>query len=322
MSTPAGRIALVAGAASGIGAAVARRLHAEGARVFCADLDLAGARATASSLAGATALPLDVRLEDSWRAAFDAVLSEAGPPHVFVNSVGVSAASPLAETTFEEWRRVLSVNLDGAFLGTKHALRALADGGAIVHVGSASGLRPAAGAAAYSTSKAGLRMLVRAAAKECRETGRNVRVNLVSPAGVKTPMWRSMPFFQELVQEHGLGGRRVRGALGIRRRPVRGARRDRAHRVLPRVRRRGARHGRGPAGGRRLRALRAASARRKSERPGRDGASAPAATASNASPSAAATCRASIVWISRRSSMKTSRPSFRIAIEGEEGDSP
>lgn len=197
------RTALVAGAASGIGAAVARRLHAEGARLFCADLDLAGARATAAPLEGATALALDVRLEESWRAAFDAVLSAAGPPHVFVNSVGISAASPLADTTLEEWRRVLSVNLDGAFLGTKHALRAMAAGGAIVHVGSASGLRPAAGAAAYATSKAGLRMLVRAAAKECREAGRNVRVNLVSPAGVKTPMWRAMPFFQELVRTTG-----------------------------------------------------------------------------------------------------------------------
>lgn len=198
-----GRVALVAGAASGIGAAVARRLGGEGARVFCADLDLAGARETASGLAGAAALTLDVCLEDSWRAAIDAVISAAGRLDVFVNCVGISAASPLAETTLEEWRRVLSVNLDGAFLGTKHALRAMATGGAIVHVGSASGIRPAAGAAAYSTSKAGLRMLVRAAAKECRGAGRNVRVNLVSPAGVKTPMWRSMPFFQDLVRSTG-----------------------------------------------------------------------------------------------------------------------
>jgi NAD(P)-dependent dehydrogenase (short-subunit alcohol dehydrogenase family) len=73
----------------------------------------------------------------------------------------------------------------------------------IVHIGSASGIRPAAGAAAYSTSKAGLRMLVQTAAKECRDTGLPIRINLVSPAGVKTPMWRSMPFFQELVHKLG-----------------------------------------------------------------------------------------------------------------------
>ena len=78
-----------------------------------------------------------------------------------------------------------------------------AGGGAIVHIGSASGIRPAAGAAAYSTSKAGLRMLVQVAAKECRDAGMEIRVNSVSPAGVKTPMWRTMPFFQALVEQHG-----------------------------------------------------------------------------------------------------------------------
>src|SRR4029450_9458650 len=89
---------------------------------------------------------------------------------------GVSAGSPLAETTLAEWRHVLSTNLDGAFLATKHGIRAMrAAGGAIVHVGSASGIRPAAGAAAYSTSKAALRMLVRTAAKGCRDARTRVR---------------------------------------------------------------------------------------------------------------------------------------------------
>ena len=197
-----GRTALVVGAASGIGAAVARGLAAEGARVFCADLDLDGARAVASGLPGASALALDVREEASWVASFDAVLDAAGKLDVFVNAVGISSGSPLAETAFAEWRRILSVNLDGAFLGTKHALAAM-KAGAIVHVGSASGTQAAAGAAAYSASKAGLAMLVKAAAKECRAAGRPIRVNLVSPGGVKTPLWRSMPFFRELVEKTG-----------------------------------------------------------------------------------------------------------------------
>jgi NAD(P)-dependent dehydrogenase (short-subunit alcohol dehydrogenase family) len=99
---------------------------------------------------------------------------------------------------------VLAINLDGAFLATKHGIRVMQKrGGCIVHVGSASGIRPAAGAAAYSTSKAALRMLVQTAAKECRQAGLPIRVNVVSPAGVKTSMWRTMPFFQELVREHG-----------------------------------------------------------------------------------------------------------------------
>ncbi len=99
---------------------------------------------------------------------------------------------------------MLATNLDGAFLGTKHGIRAMRPGGgAIVHVGSAWGIRPAAGAAAYSTSKAGLRMLVSTAAKECRDAGLDIRINLVSPAGVNTPMWRSMPFFQDLIRKLG-----------------------------------------------------------------------------------------------------------------------
>jgi NAD(P)-dependent dehydrogenase (short-subunit alcohol dehydrogenase family) len=91
--------------------------------------------------------------------------------------------------------------LDGAFLGTKHASRAMREtGGSIVHVSSASGIKAAAGAAAYSASKAGLCMLVKAAAKECREQGLAIRVNTVCPGGVKTPMWSTMSFFRDLVQ--------------------------------------------------------------------------------------------------------------------------
>jgi 3(or 17)beta-hydroxysteroid dehydrogenase len=194
----------VTGAASGIGAAVARRLHAAGACVVCGDLDLPGVQATVQELPGATALELDVREEDAWSAAIAATVGKAGRLDVLVNCVGVSSAGPLADTTLAEWRRVLATNLDGAFLGTKLGIRAMgAGGGVIIHIGSASGIRPAAGAVAYSTSKAALRMLVAVAAKECRQGGLPIRVNVVSPAGVKTPMWRSMPFFQELMQSTG-----------------------------------------------------------------------------------------------------------------------
>jgi NAD(P)-dependent dehydrogenase (short-subunit alcohol dehydrogenase family) len=121
-----------------------------------------------------------------------------------VHAAGISAGSPLSDTEYSEWKRVLATNLDGAFLAMKHGIRALREhGGAIVLLGSASGTRPAAGAAAYSTSKAGLAMLARTGAKECRDAGQAIRINVVSPAGVKTPMWSTMPFFQDLVREHG-----------------------------------------------------------------------------------------------------------------------
>lgn len=109
--------------------------------------------------------------------------------------------------TLEEWRHVHSVNLDGAFLGIKHAVRIMKGqdrGGSIVLVGSAAGLKGSAGAAAYCSSKAGLRLLARSVAVECAAAG--IRVNTVVPAGVMTPMWESMPFFEALKRDHGEAG--------------------------------------------------------------------------------------------------------------------
>lgn len=198
---------LVAGAGSGIGAATARLFAADGARVLCADLDPLAAKATAdgaSRPSSVSACALDVRTEAHWERALELLVQRHGALDVLVHCAGISAASPLADTDLAEWRRVMSTNLDGAFLAVKYGLRALRErGGVIVLVGSASGIRPAAGAAAYSVSKAGLGMLVRVAAKECREGGVPVRVCAVSPAGVRTPMWRGMPFFQELVMQTG-----------------------------------------------------------------------------------------------------------------------
>jgi len=201
MSDLAGKIALVTGAGSGIGAAVSARFERAGAQVYAADLKPPTTLAPDSR---SHAIKLDVRDEADWIATTETVLANHGRLDILVNCVGISAGTPLADTTLDEWRHVLSTNLDGAFLATKHGIRAMrATSGAIVHVGSASGIRPAAGAAAYSTSKAGLRMLVRTAAKECRDARLAIRINVVSPAGVKTPMWSTMPFFQDLVRTHG-----------------------------------------------------------------------------------------------------------------------
>jgi NAD(P)-dependent dehydrogenase (short-subunit alcohol dehydrogenase family) len=208
MTTTHHRVALVTGAGSGIGAATALRLAAEGAHVCCADLRADAAEATVRRAleAGhsASVHALDVREEAQWEAVIAHAVRAQGPLQVLVNCAGISAGSPLAETSLAEWQRVLSTNLDGAFLATKHGIRAMRErGGAIVHIGSASGIRPAAGAAAYSASKAGLGMLVRVAAKECRDAALPIRVCAVSPAGVKTPMWAAMPFFQDLIAQTG-----------------------------------------------------------------------------------------------------------------------
>ncbi len=203
-----GQVVLVTGAASGIGRETSLRLAAEGAVVWLTDVDEAGARQAAEHMEGLdvahTVSRLDIRNESEWETVLERVLASNGRLDVIVNCAGISAASPLDRMPFSEWRRVFDVNVDGAFLATKHGLRAMrASGGSIVHVSSASGVKAAAGACAYSASKAAVCMLAKVAAKECRDNDIPVRVNTVCPGGVKTPMWNSMPFFRELVQETG-----------------------------------------------------------------------------------------------------------------------
>jgi NAD(P)-dependent dehydrogenase (short-subunit alcohol dehydrogenase family) len=205
----AGKIALVAGAASGIGRATALLLAREGAAVLCADLDVAGAGATAGIIqetgGNSSSGRLDVTSEESWREVLEQVIETFGRLDVLVNSAGISFGRPVTEMTLDEWRRVMAVNLDGVFLGTKHAILALrrTGGGSIVHISSASGLKSAPGASAYSASKAAVCMFVKAAAKECLQNGDRIRINTVCPAGVKTPLWRDMPFFRDLVEKTG-----------------------------------------------------------------------------------------------------------------------
>jgi NAD(P)-dependent dehydrogenase (short-subunit alcohol dehydrogenase family) len=204
MARFAGRAALVTGAASGIGAACALALATDGATVWCTDLAAEGAAETARRIEAAggraQALALDVTDEVSW----ETVMAAAGPLDLLVHAAGISAASPITEMSFADWKRVHAVNLDGSFLAMKYGVRALRErGGSITVIASASGVRPAPGAAAYSSSKAAVRMLARVVAKECLTGGLPVRVNTISPAGVRTPMWSALPFFQDMVTQLG-----------------------------------------------------------------------------------------------------------------------
>jgi NAD(P)-dependent dehydrogenase (short-subunit alcohol dehydrogenase family) len=205
----AGKIALVAGAASGIGQATALLLAREGAAVCCTDIDADKAGSTARTIEEAggrsSSGRLDVTSEDSWREALEQVIDRFGRLDVLVNSAGISFGKPVTDMSLDEWRRVLAVNLDGVFLGTKHAIPALrrTGGGSIVHISSASGLKAAPGASAYSASKAAVCMFVKAVAKECLQNGDRIRINTVCPGAVKTPLWTDMPFFRDLVEKTG-----------------------------------------------------------------------------------------------------------------------
>jgi 2-keto-3-deoxy-L-fuconate dehydrogenase len=196
----AGKTALVTGAASGIGLAVAQALAGEGARLVLTDRVAETLLDATVGLGDTTRLAGHVADESFWADVADAL---EGLDLAVVNA-GVSGAGPIQSFDYTEWRRILSVNLDGAFLTLRAAIRAMTAhkrGGAIVIVASASGLKAEAGIAAYGASKAGVLHLMRIAAKEAAPRG--IRVNAIAPAGVKTPIWRDQPFFADLVAEQG-----------------------------------------------------------------------------------------------------------------------
>ena len=191
---------LVTGAASGIGAAVATSLAEGGARkLILVDLDEDRLRDFAFSLPCERQIIVgDVADEGLWNAA-----DLTGLTHAVVNA-GIGAGGPIQETGFEDWRRVMAVNLDGAFLTLQAAMRAIkagGEGGAIVLTASVAGIKAEPGIAAYGASKAAVIHLARIAAREGGPD--RIRVNSIAPGGVETPIWQGVPFFQRLVESSG-----------------------------------------------------------------------------------------------------------------------
>jgi len=203
------KVALVTGAGSGIGEATAILLAQEGATVIVTDVDAHAAERVAGAIreAGgeAEAARLDVTDETAWVGVMGTILTRHRRLDVLINNAGVSFAKSIADMTIAEWRRVLGVNLDGVFLGTKYAILTMKSrgGGSIINVASVSGIMPYPEASAYGASKASVRHFSKIAAIECADAKLGIRVNLVTPGGVKTPMWESMGFFQELVAKQG-----------------------------------------------------------------------------------------------------------------------
>jgi NAD(P)-dependent dehydrogenase (short-subunit alcohol dehydrogenase family) len=187
-----GKVAIVTGAAGGIGAAIAARLHAEGARLVIADLRADAAQAAADQLVGkgggeAIGVACDVGSEEQVGAAVRATLDRFGQADVIVNNAGLMTFKTLAEFTGDDWLKVLRVDLLGAAFFTRQAFLHFGEaGGAIVNIASVHAIETSANAAPYSAAKAGLLSLTRTTSIEGRD--RNIRANAVLPGAIDTPM--------------------------------------------------------------------------------------------------------------------------------------
>lgn len=187
------KVALVTGAARGIGRTTASLLAREGARVVIADRDEAGGRAAAETIGDdASFLPLDVRDQVSWRDTIDAVVAADGRLDILVNNAGILLAGEghgPEDTPVEEWDAVHSVNLKGVFLGCQQAIPAMrAHGGSIVNLSSIAGIIGTPHLTAYGASKGGVRQLTKTVALHCARAGYRIRCNSVHPGIIETEM--------------------------------------------------------------------------------------------------------------------------------------
>ena len=182
------RVAVVTGAARGIGRAIAEKFLAQGCRVALLDIDATTLARTAQALGDVLALECDVADSKQVAAAIDRVSARFGRIDALVNNAGIALFKPLLDTTYEEWSRVLAVNLSGPFLCSQACAPVMLKngGGAIVNISSISGLRASTLRVAYGTSKAALDHLTRQQAAELGNLG--IRVNAVAPGPVDTAM--------------------------------------------------------------------------------------------------------------------------------------
>jgi NAD(P)-dependent dehydrogenase (short-subunit alcohol dehydrogenase family) len=194
-----GKIAIVTGGASGIGAACAETLAREGASVLVTDIDepRGSALVAAIGAAGGKAifLPQDVTDEPRWREVVAETEGRYGRLDILVANAGIGImAATITEMSLEDWRRQTAINLDGVFLSVKHCLPLMrkSGGGSIVMTSSIAGLRGSATLAGYCATKGGVRLFAKAIAMECASLRDGVRVNSVHPGIIDTPIWEKI----------------------------------------------------------------------------------------------------------------------------------
>ena len=193
----AGKVAIVTGGASGIGAACAETLAREGASVLVTDVDELMGQGLVQKIAKAGGkvawLTHDVRDEATWPGVIAEAEKRFGRLDIMVANAGIGIMTPLESMTLADWQKQQAINLDGVFLSIKHSIPAMrrVGGGSIVLMSSIAGLRGAPGLAAYSATKGGVRLLAKSAALEL--SADNIRVNSVHPGIIATPIWDKIP---------------------------------------------------------------------------------------------------------------------------------
>ncbi len=193
------KIALVTGAAQGLGAAIATMLANEGAKVALSDVNIDGARKIVEGInrehpERAIAIEHDVADEAAWQRVLQQVRSDLGGLNILVNNAGIGSIGSVEDETYENWRHVHAVDLDSVFLGCKYALPIIADsdGGSIINISSISGIIAGHNLAAYNSAKAAVRHLSKSVALHCARVGNNIRCNSVHPVFIDTPILDGM----------------------------------------------------------------------------------------------------------------------------------
>jgi len=199
MGRVSGKIALVTGAASGIGRGTAEALAAEGARVIVTDIDEKGGAETIDIIkkAGGDArfIKQDVTSEQGWIDLYSTIRKDYGALHVIVNNAAICIVMSTFEMTLENWRRQMAIDLDSLFLSTKYGVPLMKNsgGGSIINISSLAGLKGVPKLSGYCAAKAGVRMFTKSMALELAQMRAKIRVNAIHPGAIETSIWLKMP---------------------------------------------------------------------------------------------------------------------------------
>ncbi len=190
------KVALVTGGASGIGRGCAEKLASEGATVVVTDvqdhLGEAVVRGIAEAGGRAEYLHHDVTDEAAWEGVIGAIKRAHGRLDILVNNAGIAINSPVTDMSLADWRRQTAINIDGVFLGAKHAIPLMREGGrggSVVNISSIAGLKGSPGLSGYCATKGAVRLFTKSVALECANAKDGIRVNSVHPGIIETPIW-------------------------------------------------------------------------------------------------------------------------------------